>query len=160
MDIAQIPANSQSPYGYSSNTNLRLHCQVLFSFTELAFHPLKLIPQLVRIDFNILLLEKCYHLFFGKYHRERPSIINWIISIDYVTVRWWLEKYSYKPSNLVPSNSLSGWASNFRTTKCRTTNISKIKIANITITKDELFDSFIFEFDFSYFRNPLNTQNI
>ena len=34
------------------------------------------------------------------------------------------------------------------------------KIANVKITKDELFDSFIFEFNFSYFRNPLNTQNI
>ena len=34
------------------------------------------------------------------------------------------------------------------------------KIANIKITKDELFDSFVFEFNFSYFRNPLNTQNI
>ena len=36
----------------------------------------------------------------------------------------------------------------------------KFKIANIKITKDELFDSFIFEFNFPYFRNPLNTQNI
>ena len=34
------------------------------------------------------------------------------------------------------------------------------KIANIKITKDELFDSFIFEFNFSFFRNHLNTQNI
>ena len=34
------------------------------------------------------------------------------------------------------------------------------EIANIKITKDELFDSFIFEFTFSYFRNLLNTQNI
>ena len=34
------------------------------------------------------------------------------------------------------------------------------KIANINITKDELFNSFIFEFNFLYFKNPLNTQNI
>ena len=31
------------------------------------------------------------------------------------------------------------------------------KIANIKITKDELFDHFIFEFNFSFFRNHLNT---
>ena len=31
------------------------------------------------------------------------------------------------------------------------------KIANIKMTKDELFDSFIFEFNFSY---PLDTQSI
>ena len=35
-----------------------------------------------------------------------------------------------------------------------------LKIPNIKITKDELFDSFIFEFNLSYFRIPLNTQNI
>ena len=34
------------------------------------------------------------------------------------------------------------------------------KIPNIKITKDELFYSFIFEFNFSYFTNHLNTQNI
>ena len=33
------------------------------------------------------------------------------------------------------------------------------KIANIKMTKDELFDNFIFEFNFSLFRNHLNTQN-
>ena len=35
-----------------------------------------------------------------------------------------------------------------------------LKIANIKITKDELFDSFIFECNFLFFRNYLNTQNI
>ena len=35
-----------------------------------------------------------------------------------------------------------------------------IKTANIRITKHELFDNFIFKFDFSFFRNHLNTQNI
>ena len=34
------------------------------------------------------------------------------------------------------------------------------KIANIKITKDELFDNFIFEFNFSFFKNHINTQNI
>ena len=34
------------------------------------------------------------------------------------------------------------------------------KIANIKITKDELFDNFIFKFNISFFRNHLNTQNI
>ena len=33
------------------------------------------------------------------------------------------------------------------------------KIANIKITKDELFDDFIFELNFSFFRNHLNTEN-
>ena len=31
--------------------------------------------------------------------------------------------------------------------------------ANIKITKDELSDNFIFEFNFSFYRNHLNTQN-
>ena len=34
------------------------------------------------------------------------------------------------------------------------------KIANIKIAKRELFDNFIFDFNFSYFRNHLNTKNI
>ena len=34
------------------------------------------------------------------------------------------------------------------------------EIANIKITKNELYRNFIFEFDFSFFRNHLNTQNI
>ena len=34
------------------------------------------------------------------------------------------------------------------------------KVSNIKITKNELFDSFIFEFNFLFFRNHLNTQNI
>ena len=32
--------------------------------------------------------------------------------------------------------------------------------SNIKITKDELFDGFIIEFIFSFFKNYLNTQNI
>ena len=35
-----------------------------------------------------------------------------------------------------------------------------LKIANIKITRNELFDNFIFEFNFSFFRNDLNNQNI
>ena len=34
------------------------------------------------------------------------------------------------------------------------------KIANIEIMKGELLDNFIFEFNFSFFRNHLNSQNI
>ena len=30
------------------------------------------------------------------------------------------------------------------------------KIVNIKLTKDELFDNFIFEFDFSFFKKHLN----
>ena len=34
------------------------------------------------------------------------------------------------------------------------------KIPNIRITKDELFDNFIFEFNFSFFRNHSNTEYV
>ena len=34
------------------------------------------------------------------------------------------------------------------------------KIASIKITKDELFDNFVFEFNVSFFINHLNTKNI
>ena len=34
------------------------------------------------------------------------------------------------------------------------------KIANIKMTKDELFDNIIFKFNFSFFINHFNTQNI
>ena len=34
------------------------------------------------------------------------------------------------------------------------------QIANIKITKDKLFDNFIFEFNLLFFRNHSNTQNI
>ena len=34
------------------------------------------------------------------------------------------------------------------------------KIANFEILNDELFDNFILEFNFSFFRNHLNIQNI
>ena len=53
-----------------------------------------------------------------------------------------------------------GWGSKFGTMKFRTTDIVNFKIANIKITKDELFDNFIFELNFSVFKNHLNTQNI
>ena len=35
-----------------------------------------------------------------------------------------------------------------------------LKIANIKITKDKLCDNFIFEFNFTFFRNHFNTHNI
>ena len=38
--------------------------------------------------------------------------------------------------------------------------LRNFKIANIKITKDELFDSFIVKFIFSFFKNYLNNQNI
>ena len=38
--------------------------------------------------------------------------------------------------------------------------IRNLKIANIKIMKDELFDNFIFEFNFSFVKNHLNIQNI
>ena len=46
--------------------------------------------------------------------------------------------------------------------KFGTTNVERLifqnfKIMNIKITKDELLDNFIFEFNFSFFINHLNT---
>ena len=48
-----------------------------------------------------------------------------------------------------------GGGQNFERLKFR-----NFKVANIKITKDELFDSFIIELIFSFFRYYLNTQNI
>ena len=43
-----------------------------------------------------------------------------------------------------------GWGSKFGTTKCRTTDISEFQNCEYKITKDESFEHFIFEFNFSF----------
>ena len=49
---------------------------------------------------------------------------------------------------------------NFERRNVERLKFRNFKVANIKITKDELFDSFIIEFIFSFFRYYLNTQNI
>ena len=53
-----------------------------------------------------------------------------------------------------------GGGRNFERRNVERLALRNFKIANIKITKDELFDSFIIGFIFSFFRNYLNTQNI
>ena len=57
------------------------------------------------------------------------------------------------PTKLGGGQNFERW--NVERRKCR-----NFKVANIKITKDELFDSFIIEFIFSFFKNYLNTQNM
>ena len=49
---------------------------------------------------------------------------------------------------------------NFERRNVERLQFRNFKVANIKITNDELFDSFIIEFIFSFFRYYLNTQNI
>ena len=49
---------------------------------------------------------------------------------------------------------------NFERRNIERLTFRNFKIANIKIMKDELFDGFIIELIFSFFRNYLNTQNI
>ena len=53
----------------------------------------------------------------------------------------------------------SGGGQNFERRNVERLTFRNFKIANIKITKNELFDSYIIEF-ISFFRNYLNTQNI
>ena len=53
-----------------------------------------------------------------------------------------------------------GGGQNFERRNVERLKFRNFKVANINITKDELFDSFSIEFIFSFFRNFLNTQNI
>ena len=56
--------------------------------------------------------------------------------------------------------SFSGGGQNFEQRNVELLTFRNFKIANIKITKDELFDGFIIEFILSFFRNYLNTQSI
>ena len=53
-----------------------------------------------------------------------------------------------------------GGGQNFKRRNVERLKFRNFKVTNIKITKDELFDSFIIEFVFSFFRNYLHNQNI
>ena len=53
-----------------------------------------------------------------------------------------------------------GGSQNFERRNVERLTFRNFNIANIKITKDDLFDSFIIEFIFSILRNYLNTRNI
>ena len=53
-----------------------------------------------------------------------------------------------------------GGGQNYERRNVERLTFRNLKIANIKITKDELFDSFVIEFIFSFFRNYLNAQII
>ena len=55
---------------------------------------------------------------------------------------------------------LSGGGQNIERRNIERPIFRNFKIANIKITKDELFDNFIFKFNVSFCKNNLNTQNI
>ena len=56
--------------------------------------------------------------------------------------------------------TVQGGGQNFERRNVERLKFRNFKVANIKITNDELFDSFIIEFIFSFFRYYLNTQNI
>ena len=56
--------------------------------------------------------------------------------------------------------TVQGGGQNFERRNVEPLKFRNFKVANIKITNDELFDSFIIEFIFSFFRYYLNTQNI
>ena len=53
-----------------------------------------------------------------------------------------------------------GGGQNFERRNVERLKFRNFKVANIKITNDELFDSFIIKFIFSFVRYYLNTQNI
>ena len=57
-------------------------------------------------------------------------------------------------------HEITGGGQNLERQNVERLTFRNFKIANIKITKDELFDSFIIEFIFAFFRNYLNIQNI
>ena len=56
--------------------------------------------------------------------------------------------------------TVSGGDQNFERWNVERPIFRNFKTANIKIKEDDLFDNFIFEFNFSFFKNHLNTQNI
>ena len=71
-----------------------------------------------------------------------------------------LKKFKNKNSPRHGTFEISGGGQNFERRNVDRLTFRNFKIANIKITKDELFDGFIIEFIFSVFRNYLNTQNV
>ena len=63
---------------------------------------------------------------------------------------------------IIPPNIIEklGGGQNFERRNVERLKFRNFKVANIKIPNDELFDSFIIEFIFSFFRYYLNTQNI
>ena len=53
-----------------------------------------------------------------------------------------------------------GGGQNFERLNVERLKFRNFKIANIKLTEDELFDSFIIEFIFSFFKSYLNTQKM
>ena len=53
-----------------------------------------------------------------------------------------------------------GGGQNFERRNVERLTFRNFKIANIKITKDEIFSSFIIKLIFSFFRNYLNSQDI
>ena len=84
-------------------------------------------------------------LWFSRLKKNSKHFPNFTISkiIEFSLLR---NKKNYEISKIVECQRLA----NFR----------NFKIANIKITKDEIFDSFIIKFIFSFFRNYLNSQDI
>ena len=61
---------------------------------------------------------------------------------------------------LINPPELKGGGQNLERRNVERSIFRNLKIANIKLTKDELLDNFIFKFNFWFFRNHLNTQNI
>ena len=96
----------------------------------------------------------------AKYRMGKPfqnfrifgiSILNWKNSEKFLifqVIKFW--KFV----------NFSGGGQNLERRNVERPIFQNFKIANIKITNDELIDSFIFEFMFSFFLNYLHTQNI
>ena len=63
-------------------------------------------------------------------------------------------------NNSIPKLQTKGGGQNFERRNVERLKFRNFKVGNIKITNDELFDSFIIEFIFSFVRYYLNTQNI
>ena len=91
--------------------------------------------------------------YFMANNRSNPTVIQipWSIDAEKTTLKDTSRKY-YKKS--------TGGGQNLERRNVKRLIFRNFKIANIEITNDELFNNFIFEFNFSFFRIHLNSQNI
>ena len=99
-----------------------------------------------------------------SFHLQIKSIVyGWP---ELVVTRGKLSQWLYWEKNLLERSTghildvSVGGSQNLERRNAERPIFRNIKIANIKITKHELFDNFIFEFDSLFFRNHLNTQNI
>ena len=90
------------------------------------------------------------------------SLIWLIFSDFYYIARYWnSERIKLLVGGTVKHSIYArGGGLNFERRNVERLTFRNFKIANIKITKDELFVGFIVEFIFSFFRNYLNTRNI